>query len=194
MFCSNCGKELSEDMKFCPNCGNKIAKSTQLQSPSNQQNNENSKGISFHISLDFIFCIIIPLFLLIIFLWSHLSVLSILSICNIFFVFGGLLALQNIKKKNFFSWFSIIIFSWISVISVIIHSLSILYKLTSIKRFALFENGSIPMDLCIIISLIAAFVLGFINYKKSKEFISKINIPFFILYVIFRILNGFSIL
>ena len=181
-------------MKFCPNCGNKIAKSTQLQSPSNQQNNENSKGISFHISLDFIFCIIIPLFLLIIFLWSHLSVLSILSICNIFFVFGGLLALQNIKKKNFFSWFSIIIFSWISVISVIIHSLSILYKLTSIKRFALFENGSIPMDLCIIISLIAAFVLGFINYKKSKEFISKINIPFFILYVIFRILNGFSIL
>lgn len=41
------------------------------------------------------------------------------------------------------------------------------------------------MDLCIIILPINVFVLGFVNYKKAMVIISKMNISFLILYVIF---------
>ena len=33
MYCTNCGKEIDEDVKFCPHCGTSVEKTTVVPSP-----------------------------------------------------------------------------------------------------------------------------------------------------------------
>lgn len=189
MFCSNCGKELLDDMKFCPNCGIKI----QLPKQENAIY-ESQKSNPFKFTLDFLICIVVPLLLFIILLWTHSSIFQILSICNIPFLIGGILALNNFKNKNFFSFFSTIVFVLVSVISIIIHFLSIIYKITLIKKMAIFESGTLFIHIAIILSLAFAYVFVFENYKNKKKLISKGNIILFALSALFRLLYSYGVL
>lgn len=48
MFCSNCGKEITESVSFCPECGNPLTQSTPL-TPNNTSNLNNAPSAWFYL-------------------------------------------------------------------------------------------------------------------------------------------------
>lgn len=135
MFCSNCGNELKDDMKFCNKCGNKIGKTINNRESTDIEDREKSEGWKKMIIISIVMFIITLILKLCTngFIWYLLNVFLIGSF--IFFIVGFFIGGYKMKKQKtkLPIWYMFII--GIIIVSVIIGIIAKYSRMNMDKKF-----------------------------------------------------------